>query len=236
MPAVDALPLGPYPDELGYAEALERDAVDLLRPYRDRFVSTDPELIYLDGNSLGRLPSSTPALLDRVTNDQWGGRLIRAWNEGWWDLGVRLGDRLAPLIGARQGEVIISESTTVNLYKLAMAAVGAADNDRTRIVTDDLNFPSDVHVLAGVARATGRSMEIVTSDGIHGPLEALARCLDDNTALVSLSHTAFKSGYTYDLAEVTGMAHAVGALVLWDCSHSVGAVPIDLRGATADLT
>jgi len=235
MPAVDALLLGPYPDASSHTEALELDAIDPLRPYRDRFVNTDPDLIYLDGNSLGRLPSSTPTLLDRVTNDQWGGRLIRAWNEGWWDLGVRLGDRLAPLIGARQGEVIISESTTVNLYKLAMGAVTAADHERTRIVTDDLNFPSDAHVLAGVARATGRSMEIVTSDGIHGPLGALARSLDDHTALVSLSHTAFKSGYTYDLAELTRMAHSVGALILWDCSHSVGAVPIDLGGAGADL-
>ena len=130
--------------------------------------------------------------------------------------------------------MIISDSTSVNLYKLAMAAV-AARPGRSKIVTDDLNFPTDVYILEGVAEQTGRDLVVVASDGISGPLDSLAAAIDGDTALVSLSHTAFKSGYTYDMAAVTEMAHESGAMVLWDCSHSVGALPIDLTAAKVDL-
>lgn len=225
---------GPFPDAEGYEEAAALDAADPLREHRDRFVITDPELIYLDGNSLGRMPKATAGVLDRVTNQEWGDRLIRSWNEGWWDLQLHLGDMLAPLVGASPGEVMISDSTSVNTYKLARAAVDGVP-ERRRIVTDDLNFPTDVHILEGVAKKTGRTLEIVASDGINGPVEALDAAIDENTALVSLSHTAFKSGYTYDLAEITRMAHDAGAMVLWDCSHSVGALTVELNDAGADL-
>lgn len=140
---------------------------------------------------------------------------------------------MAPLVGAGSGEVMISDSTSVNLYKLAEAAVSSSG--RSTIVTDDLNFPSDVYILRGVAERHGMNLNIVQSDGIHGPVEGLADAMDEETALVSLSHTTFKSGYTYDMSQLTRRAHEVGALVLWDCSHSVGALPIDLAGAQADL-
>ena len=227
--------LGPFPDANGYDEAIDLDSEDNLAGYRSRYVSTDPELIYLDGNSLGRLPAGAADHLHDVVNDEWGDRLIRAWNDRWWDLQLRLGDKLAPLLGAKPGEVIISDSTSVNLYKLARAALTAAPVERDRIVTDDLNFPSDVYVLNSVASASGRTLEIVPSDGINGPVDRLTEAIDERTALVSLSHTVFQSGYTYDLAAITRRAHDAGALVLWDCSHSVGSVPIDFETTGVDL-
>jgi len=226
--------LGPFPQAEGYDEAVTLDAADSLAEFRDRFVIGDPELIYLDGNSLGRLPKAASAIVDDITHRQWGNRLIRSWNEGWWDMQLRLGDQLAPLIGAGPGDVIVSDSTSVNVYKLAMAAIDARP-DRSVIVTDDLNFPTDVYILEGIATHTNRTLQIVESDGINGPIDKLAEAIDDNTALVSLSHTVFKSGYLYDLTEITRVAHEAGALVLWDCSHSVGAVPIDLPTANVDL-
>ncbi|HLF43469.1 MAG TPA: kynureninase [Acidimicrobiia bacterium] len=228
--------LGPYPSEAGYQEALTSDATDPLAEFRYRFVFTEPDLIYLDGNSLGRMPLTARRLVDVVVEAEWGDRLIRSWNEGWWDLQLKLGDLLAPLIGASGGEVIISDSTSVNLFKLATAAVRSRPGRHT-IVTDDLNFPSDVYVLDGITRLLGAEyrLVVVESDGIHGAVEALAEAIDSDTALVSLSHTSFKSGFTYDMAAVTEMGHAAGALVLWDLSHSVGAVPIDLGASGTDL-
>jgi len=218
----------------GYDEAVSLDGSDPLAGFRDRFVVGDPDLIYLDGNSLGRLPKTAPAIIDEVTHHHWGERLIRSWNEGWWELQLRLGDQIANLIGAADGEVIVSDSTSVNLYKLALAALDARP-DRSVIVTDDLNFPTDLYILEGIAHRTGLTLRVVESDGISGPIEQLADVIDSDTALMSLSHTVFKSGYTYDIAAMTEVAHKAGALVLWDCSHSVGVVPIDLGGASVDL-
>jgi kynureninase len=130
--------------------------------------------------------------------------------------------------------VIISDSTSVNLYKLAMAAMGAAGG-RRKIVTDDANFPTDIYVLRGAAETMGGSLEVVASEGSPDPFAAIEAVVDDETALVSLSQTAFKTGYTYDLAAVTQVAHRHGATVLWDLSHSAGVMPIDLKGAGADL-
>lgn len=227
--------LGPFPTAPGYEEALSLDAADPLANYREKFIDTDDVTIYLDGNSLGRLPMATPDVVGDATRRQWGERLIRSWNEGWWDLQIRLGDKLAPLLGAGEGEVLISDSTSVNLYKLAMAAVSAAPESRRRIVTDDLNFPSDIYILNSVASTCGGSLEVVGSDGVHGPIEGLAAAIDESTALVSLSHTTYASGYTYDIEAVTRLANDSGAMVLWDCSHSVGAMPIDLHRWEVDL-
>jgi kynureninase len=226
--------LGPFPDAHGFDAAQALDSSDPLRSYRDRFVHTDPDLIYLDGNSLGRMPRAAADIIENVSKRQWGDRLIRSWNEGWWELQLELGDLLAPVIGSRSGEVMISDSTSVNLYKLAMAAVSARP-ERRKIVTDDLNFPTDVYILEGIASREDKDLVIVPSDGINGPVEALTAAIDSDTALVSLSHTVFKSGYTYDLGRITEAAHQAGALILWDCSHSVGAVPIDLDAADVDL-
>lgn len=226
--------LGPFSDADGYAEAVELDRADPLAGYRSDFVIGDSDLIYLDGNSLGRLPRDGATIVDDVTHREWGDRLIRSWNESWWELQLEVGDLMAPLLGASPGEVMISDSTSVNLYKLAQAAIDQS-NGRSKIVTDDLNFPSDIYILAGIARRNGLELEIVHSDGILGPVEGLKRAIDDDTALVSLSHTTYMSGYTYDLASITRAAHDAGALVLWDCSHSVGALPIDFKSADVDL-
>lgn len=219
------------------AYAAQLDAHDPLAAFRSRFVHTDPDLIYLDGNSLGRLPMSTAAQIDGVIQQQWGDRLIRSWNEGWMALPTRIGDKIGELVGAAPGEVAIADSTSVNLFKLALAALKARP-DRTKIVTDDLNFPSDLYVLQSAADLAGRScrVEIVPSaDGVYGPVEALAAAIDGDTALVSLSHTVFKSAYTYDMAAITELAHAAGALTLWDLSHSAGAVAVALNASDADL-
>lgn len=230
-----SIDLGPFPDVDGYEEAVRLDRDDELAAHRSKYVATDPELIYLDGNSLGRLPVTTVDHMARVVGEQWGDRLIRSWNEGWWELQTRLGDKLAPLVGAHPGEVIISDSTSVNLYKLARAAVDHAPRHRDRVITDDLNFPSDVYILDSVASQTGRSLDIIRSDGVHGPVEALSEGMDERTALVSLSHTVFQSGYTYDLTEISRIAHDSGAMILWDTSHSVGSVPIDFETSGVDL-
>lgn len=228
--------LGPYPDAPGHADAVAADEASPLRLMRDRFVVTDPDLIYLDGNSLGRLPRATARRLRDVVDDQWGDRLIRSWNEGWWEAQLRLGDMIAPVIGARAGEVVVSESTTTNLHKLALGACRARPESHT-IVTDDLNFPTDNHALSGVADLLGLDVATARSpDGVHGPVGEIERLLrGGRVALLSLSQTCFRSGYTYDVRHLTELAHEAGALVLWDLSHSAGSVPVDLTAAGVDL-
>jgi len=219
------------------SHAQQLDAQDELAAFRGRFVITDPDLIYLDGNSLGRLPLAAQARLAEVVTQEWGERLIRGWNEGWIDLPARVGGKIAGLIGAQPDEVLVADSTSVNLYKLALAAL-SAQHGRHTIITDDLNFPSDLYILQGICRQLGpdyRVQVVASPDGVHGPLAGLAQAIDDDTALVTLSHTTFKSSYTYDLTAVTHLAHQHGALVLWDLSHSAGALPIGLNAAGADL-
>ena len=220
---------------LAVAQALDRQ--DALAAFRSRFVIGDPDLIYLDGNSLGRLPRATVQRVQQMVAAEWGDRLIRGWNEGWMDTPARIGDKIARLIGAQAGEVTLADSTSVNLYKLALAALRAQPGRHT-ILTDDLNFPSDLYILQGICAAAGpahRLMVVPSPDGVHGPVDGLVAALDGDTALVCLSHTAFKSAYTYDMAAITAAAHAAGALVLWDLSHAAGAVLVDLNGSEADL-
>ncbi|MDJ0665100.1 MAG: kynureninase [Acidimicrobiia bacterium] len=225
------LGMGPFPDSAGFAEAQAHDAADALAEFRSRFISDDPELIYLDGNSLGRLPAATSDHLEEVIAQEWGSRLIGSWGEGWWTLGRDTGDLLAPLIGAEPGSVVVADSTTVCLFKLAWGALRLRPG-RTRVITDDLNFPTDLYVLeAATEAAGGGDVEVIQShDGINGPVEAVEAALDADVALVTLSHVVFKSGYLYDMRRITEAAHEVGAMVLWDLSHSAGVVPTDLSG------
>ena len=211
------------------AEAEELDAKDPLGGYRDRFVVADPDTIYLDGNSLGRLPVATRQRLRVAVDEEWGRDLIRGWS-AWIDLARRTGDVLAEIVGAQPGEVILSDSTSVNLYKLASAALTARPG-RPVIVTDDDNFPTDRYVLAGLG-----PVRTVPSD-LDGGVEAgaVARALGDDVGLVSLSHVAYRSGAIADLPGITAAAHEAGALVLWDLCHSAGAVPVGLGDAGADL-
>jgi kynureninase len=218
------------------------DAADRLATFRDRFAVADPALVYLDGNSLGRLPRATVERLAAVVQEEWGGELIRGWNH-WIDQPRQVGDVLATeILGARAGEVIVSDSTTVNFYKLARSAFGARPGRRI-VVTDRANFPTDRYVLEGLAdagMADGR-VEIawLDPDPVEGPQpEEIAAILDEHpgdVALVTLSHVNYRSAAIADMTAITSLAHAAGALVLWDLSHSAGAIEVDLEGANVDL-
>ena len=226
---------GSYKQGLEYARRL--DAEDELAQFREAFVLAEPDLIYLDGNSLGRLPQKTAERLAATVVDEWGRDLIRGWNVGWYDAHSRLGDRIGQLVGASNGQVVVSDSTSVNLFKLVMAALSLKPG-RERIVSDVLNFPSDLYILQGSIHLLGdqHCLHLVPSnDGITVDQPALLRAIDESTALVTLSHVTFKSGFLHDAAAVTERAREVGALVLWDLSHSVGVVPIDLDGWGVDL-
>jgi kynureninase len=215
------------------ADALARDTADPLRAFRERFVLSDG--IYLDGNSLGRLPIATRDRLRHVIETEWAVDLIRGWDR-WIDLARQAGDILATrVLGARAGEVIISDSTSVNLYKLAAAALDARPG-RSVIVTDDDNFPTDRYVLAGLAQARGAQLRLVKADADNGVSRAdLEPAIDGDTALVCLSHVAYRSGAIADLAGITELTHDHGALSLWDLSHSAGAVTVSLGSSNVDL-
>ena len=223
--------------ESAYREAVTLDNQDGLAGYRSRFIYGDEKLIYLDGNSLGRLPVESKAILDRSVSYEWGERLIRSWNEDWFTKNIKLGDKIARIAGASEGEVVITDTTSVNLYKLAHAAL-RFQKGRTRIVTDELNFPSDLYILQGLVQDSGEGYELVivsSRDGMTIDTGDLKAVIDDNTALVSLSHVAFKSAFRYSMKEITALAHDKGAMILWDLSHSIGAVPGELNESDADL-
>ncbi len=222
---------------LSLSHAIDLDNNDPLRTYRDRFMIKDPQLVYLDGNSLGRLPLQTIKTIDTTVQEQWGDRLIRSWNEAWYHQSSRLGKRIAQIIGAHPDEVIVSDSTSVNLYKLVYAVLKITEG-RSEIISDDMNFPSDLYILQGLIKQFGEvhTLRLLkSSDGISSDMTELLRMINRKTALVTLSHVAFKSSYMYDIEKVTELAHMHGSLVLWDLSHSVGAVPISLKRANADL-
>jgi kynureninase len=209
---------------------------DPLAAYRDRFVGTDTDLVYFDGNSLGRPLAVTAERLRDFVLDEWGGRLIRGWDERWFDLPLTLGDELGRIcVGAAPGQIAVGDSTTVLLYKLMRAAV-AARPGRTEIVIDRDNFPTDRYVADGVARECGltlRWVDVETSAGITP--ELLAEAVGEQTALVVLSHVAYRSAWIADAVACTAIVHDAGALVLWDLCHSGGAVPVSLDAWGADL-
>ncbi|WP_271299473.1 kynureninase [Sphingomonas sp. CV7422] len=207
------------------ARALDRS--DPLAAFRDRFALPEG-VIYLDGNSLGVLPRAvTPALADTVTR-QWGERLIRSWNEGWIEAPQRLGAKIAPLIGAAADEVIVGDTTSTHLFKALVAAL-RHDPARRTIVSEAGNFPTDLHIAEGaVGCVPGATLKVVARD-------RLAAALGEDTAVLLLTHVHYKTAERFDLADWSARAHAAGALMLWDLSHSVGAVPIDLAAAGADL-
>jgi kynureninase len=223
--------------EPGLAFARRLDAEDDLASFREAFVIADPDLIYVDGNSLGRLSRRTVERMRTAVEVEWGRDLIRGWNAGWYQAPARVGEKIAQLVGAGPGQVVVSDSTSVNLFKLTMTAL-AKRPGRDRIVSDVLNFPSDLYILQGCARLLGdrHDLHLVPSaDGITVDEQALFDAVDERTVLVTLSHVTFKSGFLYDAAAVTERAHQVGALVLWDLSHSVGVVPVELDRWGVDL-
>ena len=217
--------------------ANELDEKDDLAAFRNEFVIADTNLIYLDGNSLGRLPRRTVDFMKNAIENEWGDRLIRIWNDGWVNSPTELGAKIAKLVGAHADEIIITEATSINLFKLAVAAL-KAKNGRSKIISDTLNFPSDLYILQGVINLLGNThhLDLLPSvDGITIAPEAIETAIDSDTALVSLTHVAFKSAFMYDMEAVTKQVHRAGALMLWDLCHSAGAVPIDLNGTNVDL-
>ena len=217
--------------------ANELDAKDDLAAFRNEFVISDTNLIYLDGNSLGRLPRRTIDFMKNVIENEWGDRLIRIWNDGWVNSPTELGAKIAKLVGAHADEIIITEATSINLFKLAVAAL-KAKNGRRKIISDTLNFPSDLYILQGVINLLGNTHHLdllPSTDGITIASKEIENAIDNDTALVSLTHVAFKSSFMYDMETVTEQAHRVGALMLWDLCHSAGAVPVDLNGTNVDL-
>jgi kynureninase len=214
-------------DPLSRAAAEAADAADPLAGFRERFVLDDAERIYLDGNSLGRLPAATR---DRLTAmaAEWGERLVSGWPD-WIDAPTRTGDRIAELIGAAPGEVLVCDSTTVNLYKLVCAVLDARGGPGSRLVTDRDNFPTDRYVLEGLAAARG--LELHQFPG--APDAATLPC--GRGDIVVLSHVAYRSGALADLAALQAAARERGATLIWDLSHSAGAVPVELAAAGAEL-
>ena len=225
-----------YSTSLDFAEQLDQQ--DTLARYRDQFVSKDPDLIYLDGNSLGRLPKSVIERMKKAVEEEWGTDLIRGWNKGWWEAPTRIGEKIASLLGAAEGQVVVGDQTSINLFKLSTAAL-TLQPKKKRIITDTFNFPSDLYILQGINRLLGNNHEIIrigaSDNDITPDIAALERAINEDTALVTLSHVTFKSGYLYDMAHITDLAHRKGALVLWDLSHSAGAVPIELDTCNVDF-
>jgi kynureninase len=216
------------------SHAEELDAADPLAGFRGRFAWPDEPLIYLDGNSLGPLPLATRDRIGEVVSNEWGSGLVRSWAR-WIALPCRAGEAIGQLVGAAPGQVIVCDSTTVNLYKAACAALDAQQG-RTVIVTDDDNFPTDRYVLEGIAARRGCELRLIRTDIDQGVSEdAVRSVVDERTALVSLSHVAYRSGALADMAKITEIVHGAGALALWDLCHAVGSVPVELDRSGADL-
>jgi len=205
------------------------DAADPLAPFRERFALPDG-VIYLDGNSLGALPRQTAARVNAVMAEEWGTGLIRSWNSADW-IGAprRVGGKIARLIGAKSHEVVVADSTSVNLFKLIVAALQAQPARRV-VLSEPGNFPTDLYMVESALRTLGGDRRLQLA-----PREQLLAQITDDTALVLLTHVHYKTAERYDMAEITAAAHAKGALVLWDLSHSVGAVPLELNAARADF-
>ncbi len=216
------------------ARAQRLDAEDPLAAFRDRFVIADDDLLYLDGNSLGRMPKATRELLSKAIDHQWAKNLIRSWGENWYDAPVRIGDKIAAIIGAQPGEVILGDSTTVNLYKLIMAALSMRPR-RKKIISDVLNFPTDLYVIQGAMESGYMLTLLPAKNEIALSMEKYQAALDDQVALVTFSTPTFKSGYLHEIKQMTKLAHDVGALVLWDFSHAVGAIPINVTDWQIDF-
>ena len=213
------------------------DAQDALRPLRDHFTLPDG-MVYLDGNSLGAMPRATAARVADVVTREWGQDLIKSWNSaGWFALPQRMGNMIAPLVGAGQDEVVATDSTSVNLYKVLHAAINIAKSKKSGttpqiLLSERANFPTDLYIAQGLCAAQGLTLKLVEADGIAA---ALADTSDGEVAVLMLTHVNYRTGAMYDMRAVTAAAHAAGALAVWDLAHSAGAVPVDLTGADADF-
>jgi len=214
-------------------EALALDAGDLLAPLRDQFALA-PDVIYLDGNSLGVPPAAAAQRAQTVIAAEWGEGLIRSWNSaGWFSLPRRLGDKLAGLIGAAAGEVVVTDTISINLFKVLSAALRVQerrDPKRRVIVSERSNFPTDLYIAQGLIKQLDRGYELRLVDD---PSE-LPAAITDDVAVAMITHVNYRTGYMHDMAALTQLIQRNGALALWDLAHSAGAVPVDLNGVGAD--
>jgi kynureninase len=214
-----------------YERARELDAKDELAGVRGEFV-LDDAVVYLDGNSLGALPANVPGRVDDVVRRQWGELLIRSWSEsGWWTAPERIGDLIAPLVGAGSGQVVVGDSTSVNVFKALVGAVrlsGGPEAGRDEILVDAATFPTDGYIAASAARMTGCSVRAVEPGEVPGALSS-------RTAAVLLNHVDYRSGRLHDLPALTAAIRAVGAVSVWDLCHSAGALPVGLDAHGVDL-
>ncbi|MGA1498728.1 MAG: kynureninase [Steroidobacteraceae bacterium] len=209
------------------AQVQAMDEADALAGFRERF-HLPRGLVYLDGNSLGPLPIRTQERIARVAAQEWGDGLISSWESaGWIDAPSRIGDKIARLIGAGSGEVLVADSTSINLFKCLAAAL-AMQPGRTVMLSESGNFPTDLYMMQGLAGLTGARYEVVPADRLLGRL-------DESIAVLTLTHVNYRSAAIHDLAAITRAAHDAGALVAWDLSHSVGSVPVDLESAGVDF-
>lgn len=223
------------PQDPDRAACVARDAADPLAALREQF-DLPPGVNYLDGNSLGVLPRATAARVHDVVTREWGQGLIRSWNSaGWIELPRRVGDKIGRLVGAAPGELVVADSTSVNLFKVLSAAARIAQADdaaRRVIVSERSNFPTDLYIAESVAAQHGMTLELLDIDAIPARLAPGAGA---DVAVLMLTQVNYRSGRMADMAAVTALAHGAGALMLWDLAHSAGAVPVDLNGADADF-
>jgi kynureninase len=214
-----------------HADCQRLDAQDPLQPLRDHF-SLPEGVIYLDGNSLGVLPKTAAARVAEVVTQEWGQGLIRSWNSaGWFSMPQRMGDKIAPLVGAAPGEVVATDSTSINLYKVLSAALSMVAQDtplRKRVVSERSNFPTDLYIAEALCKERGFELQLVEPEGV-------ADALTDQVAVLMLTHVNYRTGAMHDMPHVTALAHAAGARVVWDLAHSAGAVPVALNAAGADF-
>jgi kynureninase len=235
--AVEAATSGNTTEALSQ-RARDLDAADPLADYRNLFVGTDTDLSYLDGNSLGRPLKRTVTDISSFIQDSWGGRLIRGWDEEWLGLPQAIGDQLGrAVLGAAPGQTVIADSTTVVLYKLIRAALAAVtDPARTEIVLDTDNFPTDRYLVEGIAREEGLTLRWIDADPASGvSVDQVRAAAGPATAVVVLSHVAYRSGFLADLPAITAAVHDAGALMVWDLCHSAGSVEIALDDADVDF-
>ena len=208
------------------------DAADPLRSLKKQFV-LPPGVVYLDGNSLGAMPFNAVERTRQVVEDEWGVGLIKSWNEaGWIDLPIRIGDKIAGLIGAGKGEVVVADSTSLNLYKVLSGAItlAAAQSPKRRlIVSERSNFPTDLYIAESLARQHGFTLKLADH------VDELPALMNDELAVLMITQVNYRTGYMHDMQALTAQAHAAGALTVWDLCHSAGAVPVDLHAANADF-
>ncbi|MFB7418396.1 kynureninase [Streptomyces sp. NPDC056121] len=212
------------------AKALELDAADELGKLRERFVLDDAgDTVYLDGNSLGALPAHVPGRVEDVVRRQWGELRIRSWTEsGWWTAPERIGDRIAPLVGAAEGQIVVGDSTSVNVFKALVGAVRLAGEGRDEILVDATTFPTDGYIAESAARMTGCTLRPLTPAEVPG-------ALGDRTAAVLLNHVDYRTGRLHDLPALTAAVRRAGAVSVWDLCHSAGALPVGLDAHGVDL-